>query len=195
MGTALLTRHHKGLRNLSARFLAEVARLQSAAYHWLLQLLTDSLPLADSSHACCGDFYAVFANTVKDFGRQSLEVHALAVLQHDTATFQKALHGLLIYWSVVNAQVLQTTPPMHPQILYQGCSANLGLNTTLLNAEAETAARASSALLRLRSRMRKTLNARTCRLMLTLLCAAACTTSCALQCCQLLPSPTALQQI
>ena len=88
LSSALLTCHHDGVRSFTAHFLAEVAHLHSSAYHWLLHLLTDSLPLADSTFACCGEFYILFANTIQDFSRQPAQVHLFITPQ------QAGLHSL-----------------------------------------------------------------------------------------------------
>lgn len=81
-GSALLSHHHEGVRQYTARFLIALAHEHSAAHHWLLQLLISNMPLADSKHHFCGLFYDVFANTVKDMSRQSPQVQHANMTQN-----------------------------------------------------------------------------------------------------------------
>ena len=75
MGAALLSHHHEGIRQFTARFLCNLAHDHSAAHPWLMQLLINSMALADSKHHYCGCFYEVFAAVVKEMGRQTPEVN------------------------------------------------------------------------------------------------------------------------
>ena len=71
---ALLSEYHDSTRTWCHRFLDHFAQLSSDLHHWVLQLLSDNMQVADSKPQYCLAYYDLFAAMITSLPKQTAPV-------------------------------------------------------------------------------------------------------------------------